>query len=423
VTSIPSPAARAAVPAGLLIAAGCVVAMLNFGPRATMGFFMAPITEAGGFGRDVFSFAFAVQQLVWGIGQPFAGAIADKYGTHRVLIGGAVLYGLGLALMAVSTDPTSLVITSGVLIGFGLAGASFNVVLAAFTKILPPQKRAMALGFGTAAGSFGQFLFTPLAPALIDGTGWQSTLVIFALLQLLVLPLAFLLWTAPAGTGAGAGGADGGPQSLGAALKEALSHPSYVLLVLGFFTCGFQLAFITGHLPQYLLDKGVGTIELFGRNVSAGGLTLALIGLFNIAGSLGAGWLVGRVPRRWLLAVIYALRSLAIAAFVLLPVTPTTALVFGASMGLLWLSTVPPTSALVALMFGVRYMSMLYGFVFFSHQVGGFLGAWLGGVLYEATKSYDVVWWLSVALGVASAVINLPIRERPIDRPLAPSPA
>lgn len=398
---------RYRIPA-FIIAAGCLCAMLNFGPRSAMGFFMGPMSQEAGWGRDVFSLAFALQNLLWGIGQPFAGAIADRFGTTRVIIGGALLYALGLAVMTMATTPTALILSSGVLIGFGLAGASFNVVLGAFSKLLPPEKRAIGYGFGTAAGSFGQFLFSPLAVTLIDGTGWKGTLFIFAAMQIFVLPLAYLLWTQPLSDAAKAGPSEGAPQSIKSALSEAFAHPSYVFLVLGFFTCGFQLAFITGHLPQYLSDKGLAA--------SWGGWTLAVIGLFNIAGSLSAGWLMQRMSRRWLLAIIYALRSFAIIGFIVLPVTPASALIFGATMGLLWLSTVPPTSGLVAMMFGVRYMTMLYGFAFFSHQVGGFLGAWLGGVLYEAYGTYDVVWWLSIALGFASAAINLPIREVPVER-------
>ena len=417
-----TPSAVAIPPAGmtwrtplLIIVAGGAISLIGFGPRSVFGFFMNPISSEMGWGRDVFALSFALQQLMWGVGQPFAGAIADRFGTTRVLIGGALLYALGLLAMTLSTSPLTMHLSAGVLVGFALSGCSFNVVLGAFGKLLPPGRRAMGYGVGTAAGSMGQFVCSPLAPLLIDAIGWRGAVLVFAGLTMLIVPLAFALWTAPAEPG-GAGPAEGGPASIGAALREAFSHPSYVLLVLGFFTCGFQLAFITGHLPQYLSDAGIGTIRLFGRDVSAGGLTLALIGLFNIAGSLSAGWLMTRMSRRWLLAGIYSLRSVVIAAFVTLPVTPTSALVFGACMGFLWLSTVPPTAGLVALMFGVRYMTMVYGFVFFSHQVGGFFGAWLGGVLYEAYGSYDVVWWLSVALGLASAAINLPIRERPVVR-------
>ena len=391
----------------LLIAiAGALISFIGFGPRSVFGFFLQPISNEFQWSRSVFAFSFALQQLFWGIGQPFAGAIADRFGTTRVLIGGAILYVAGLALMTVSREPVFMHLTAGVLLGFALAGCSFNVVLGAFGKLLPPEKRGLGLGLGTAAGSFGQFVFSPFAPLLIDTVGWKGTLLILALVVCAIVPLAFALWTAPLSKKVTA--ADG-PSSISAALKEAFAHPSYILLVLGFFTCGFQLAFITGHLPQYLVDKGL--------SPQIGGYALACIGLTNIAGSLLAGWLMSRYSRPYMLAFIYTMRSLVTIAFIMLPVTPVTAIGFALSMGFLWLSTVPPTSSLVALMFGVRYMTMLYGFAFFSHQVGGFFGAWLGGLLYKSMKSYDVVWWLSIALGFASAVINLPIREKAVERP------
>ncbi|MCA1952889.1 MAG: MFS transporter [Hyphomicrobiales bacterium] len=428
-----SPPASAAVaprvlPVALVILAGCLCSMLTFGPRSAMGFFQQPIISANGWGRDVFAFAIAVQNLLWGVGQPFMGAIADRFGTLRVLWIGAGLYAAGLYLMTFSTDPLTLNIGAGVLIGFGLAGSSFNLVLAAFGKLLPPEKRGMAFGFGTAAGSFGQFLYSPLGVMLIRDYGWQQALVIFAGLTLLVLPLALALATKPQdkapGTGMMAPSAAAG-QSIRQALAEAFRHRSYVLLVLGFFTCGFQLAFITVHLPSYLKDIGIPP--------EIGGWTLALVGIFNIAGSLTAGWASNRVPKRWILALIYLARSVVTVGLLLavpfaavpvslfgiqsmagIPLTigVLTALSFGALTGLLWLSTVPPTAGLVSIMFGPRYMAMLYGFAFFSHQVGGFLGVWLGGLLFERTGSYDIVWWLSVALGIASALINLPIVER-----------
>lgn len=391
----------------VILVFGCLIAMLSFGPRASMGLFMTPISMANGWGRDVFSFAIAIQNIVWGIGQPFAGAIADRFGPMRVLAAGGIIYALGLFIMTVSTVPGMMHISAGVLIGFGLAGCSFNVVLGAFSKLLPVSWRPLALGAGTAAGSFGQFAFAPLGSSLIDGQGWQEALLVFAGLMLLVVPLSVALMTRKSG-------GDGAPayvppsQSIGQALGEAFRERSYVLLVIGFFTCGFQLAFITVHLPPYLIDKGL--------SVTVGGWTLAMIGLANIVGSLTAGWLSGWYSKRMLLVWNYSLRGVVIALFLLLPISPYTSIAFGVLIGLLWLSTVPPTSGLVALMFGSGYMTMLYGFVFFSHQVGGFLGVWLGGLLYEKTGSYDVVWWLSVALGFASALINFPIKERPATR-------
>lgn len=392
-----------------IILAGCLIALITFGPRASAGLFQIPMTLEYGWGRDVFGLAIAVQNLLWGLGQPFAGAVADRFGTLRVLCIGTVLYAVGLVVMAYATSPAMLHIGAGVLIGFGLSGSSFNLVLGAFSKLLPEPWRPMAFGAGTAAGSFGQFLFPPIGNILIESIGWQQALVVFAASLLLVLPLSLALATRPgAHAPTSSGPAPIANQSIKQALAEAFQHRSYVLLVLGFFTCGFQLAFITVHLPAYLKDAGL--------SAATGGWTIAIIGLANAVGSLSAGWLSSRMSKRWLLAWIYLGRSVVITAFILLPASPTTALVFGGAIGLLWLSTVPPTSSLVMLMFGTKYMAMLYGFAFFSHQVGGFLGVWLGGLLYEASGSYDIVWWLSVALGLASAVINLPIEERPVER-------
>jgi MFS family permease len=408
----PTPAARTIpwrTPAVILFA-GCLIALLGFGPRSSFGFFLTPMSQANGWGRDVFALAFAIQNLLWGIGQPLAGAVADRFGTVRVLSGGALLYAAGLALMSYATTPLSLHLTAGVLIGFGLSGCSFNLIVASFGKLMPERWRMLAIGAGTAAGSFGQFLFAPFGVALIDGAGWQTALLVFGALMLLVVPLSLALATPPASSAAAAGPA----QSLGSALKEAFAHRSYVYLVLGFFTCGFQLAFITVHLPAYLIDRGL--------SAQVGGWTLAVIGLFNIVGSLSVGWLSNHFPRRYLLSLNYFLRAVAITAFITLPASPAAALIFGAVMGLLWLSTVPPTSGLVTLMFGTRWLATLYGFVFFSHQVGGFLGAYLGGILYERTGSYDIVWWFAVLTGILSALINLPIVEKPVERP-APAAA
>lgn len=389
-----------------IIICGCLIAILTFGPRSALGLFLTPLSGANGWGRDVLALALALQNLLWGLGQPFAGAIADRFGTIRVLCVGAAMYAAGLVLMAHSTSPLVLDVGAGVLIGFGLSGCSFNIVLAAFGKLVPRHWQGLALGAGTAAGSFGQFLFSPLAVALIGQLGWQGALVTFGAMMLVILPLSFALAAPrePAATSAKAAP----PQSLRQALTEAFEHRSYVLLVVGFFTCGFQLAFITVHLPAYLVDRGLSN--------AVGGWTLAVIGLFNIIGSLGAGWLTGRMPMRFILAINYFIRAAAVAAFILLPPSAATTLAFGAVMGLMWLSTVPPTSGLVAMMFGTRWLAMLFGFAFFSHQVGGFLGVWLGGLVFERTGSYDAVWWLSVLFGVLSGLINLPIVEKPVRR-------
>jgi MFS family permease len=398
-------------PAAVVIC-GCLIATISFGPRSALGIFLTPLSTQNGWGRDVFSLAIAIQSLLYGAGLPFAGAIADRFGTLRVIVAGTLLYALGLALMAYATTPGLLYLTAGVLIGFGLSGASFNMVIAAFGKLLPANWRSLAFGGGTAAGSFGQFLFSPLGVTLMDAYGWQNALVIFAVLLLAVLPLALMIATPPAGGASGAGSAQA--QSFGQALAEAFGHRSYILLVLGFFTCGFQLGFVTVHLPAYLVDRGI--------SIQVGGWTLAVIGLFNIVGSLTSGWLGNRMPMRFILSAIYFIRSLAIIAFISLPASPVVTLAFGAVMGLLWLSTVPPTNGLVVVMFGTRWLAMLFGFAFFSHQVGGFLGVWLGGLLFEQTGTYDVVWWLSVFFGVASALVNLPIVEKPAARAVARAP-
>jgi MFS family permease len=392
-----------------VIVCGCLIAILTFGPRSSLGLFMTPLSQANGWGRDVLALALAVQNLLWGLGQPFAGAIADRFGTIRVLAVGAVMYAVGLGVMAYSTSPAVVDLGAGVLIGFGLSGCSFNIVLSAFGKLVPLRWQGLALGAGTAAGSFGQFLFSPIAVVLIDQIGWQHTLVTFAVMMLVILPLSLALATPREGGVAVSARAPA--QSFRQALTEAFEHRSYVLLVIGFFTCGFQLAFITVHLPAYLIDRGL--------SAEVGGWTLAVIGLFNIIGSLTAGWLSSRMPKRYILSINYFTRAAAVAVFILLPPSATTTLVFGAVMGLMWLSTVPPTTGLVAVMFGTRWLAMLFGFAFFSHQVGGFLGVWLGGLVFERTGSYDAVWWLSVLFGVLSGLINLPIVEKPVQRAAA----
>jgi MFS family permease len=412
--AITAPSASSASTVGwrtpaVIVLGGCLISLVSFGPRATLGFFLTPMSQANGWDRDIFALALAIQNILWGLGQPIAGAIADRYGTLRVLCAGGTLYALGLVLMAYSTTPGMLDLAAGVLIGFGLSGCTFSVVLAAFGKLLPESWRLLAFGAGTAAGSFGQFLYSPLAVSLMDAYGWQNALLIFGAGMLLILPLSLTVATAPAEAGASRA-----QQSLRQALSEAVRHRSYMLLVIGFFTCGFQLAFITVHMPAYLVDKGL--------SAQVGGWTIAVIGLFNIVGSLFSGWLGNLVPKRYILAVIYFGRAAAVLAFITFPVTAVSSLVFGAVMGLLWLSTVAPTNGIIALMFGTRWLATLAGVAFFSHQVGGFLGVWLGGVVFVKTGSYDAVWWLSVLFGVLSAVINLPIVEKPVAR-LAEAPS
>ncbi len=405
-----NPASRAATwrTPLIIILCGCAIGLLSFGPRSSLGFFIQPMGRDFSWGRNVFGLAFAVQNLLWGLGQPLAGAIADRFGALRVMCVGALLYAGGLLMMRYATTPLSLDLGAGVLIGFGLSGCSFNLVLSAFSKLLPPERRSIALGAGTAAGSFGQFLFAPFGVAMIDNFGWQSALLVFACLMLLIVPLSLALATPPA-TQANIPAAD--DQSFRTALTEAFGHRSYVLLVLGFFTCGFQLAFITVHLPAYLVDRGI--------PAHVGGWVIAAIGMFNIIGSLSVGWLQNRLPKRYILSALYFLRAVSIVLFISIPITPVSAIVFGAATGLTWLSTVPPTTALVAVMFGTRWFATLYGFAFVSHQVGGFLGVWLGGVVFDKFGSYTPIWWLSVLFGVLSALINLPIVEKPVPRAVA----
>ena len=393
-----------------IVVAGCLIALITFGLRTSLGLFTAPLSLVRGWDRETFALAIAVQNLLGGLGQPFAGAVADRYGAGRVLAVGGLVYTAGAVLMAQSTSAATLTLTGGVLIGLGLSGASFAIVLAAFARLVPPERRSWALGIGTAAGSLGQFLFAPLGQAFIGEYGPVTALVLLSSFVALVPLLALVL------TGRGdEEELDAEPAvSARQAIRGALAHPSYVLLTCGFFVCGFHIAFISTHLPPYLTDLG------FSGSLAA--WSLALIGLFNVIGAYSAGVLGGMQSKRLLLSGIYFSRGVLFALFVLVPKTPFVVLLFAACMGLLWLSTVPPTSGLVAVMFGTRHVGMLFGFVFLSHQVGAFIGAWLGGVVYEATGGYDLMWWLSIALGLAAAVVHLPINERRAPQ-WAPSPA
>ena len=394
----------------IIILAACAMSMLTFGPRASSGNFQLPILSAYGWGSDTFSFALAIQNLLWGLGQPFAGALADRYGSVRVLSGGAILYAAGCALMSVADTPATFTLAAGVMIGFGLSGCAMSLVVGALAKLLPDSKRSMGFGLVTAAGSFGQFLFSPLSGAMIQTVGWKETTIGFGILMLLILPLSMFVASAPIRKDPNVQ-----QQTLGEALREAFSHRSYILVVLGFFTCGFQLAFITVHFQKYVVEAGL--------SPQVGYWAFALVGLFNIVGSLSSGWLANRVPRRYILSAIYFGRSVVTLIFILTPPSAMSAYIFGALSGLLWLSTVPPTSGIIGQMFGTRYFAMLYGFAFFSHQVGGFMGVLLGGVLREQTGSYEFVWFLSIALGVASALINLPVVEKPVVRKDQPATA
>ncbi|WP_448188945.1 MFS transporter [Azospirillum sp. sgz301742] len=388
----------------IIIVCGCLVAMLAFGPRSSMGLFIGPLSETRGWGRDVFALAMAIQNVLWGLGGPFAGALADRYGPAPVLAGGGVLYALGLWLMSIADTQLMLHLSAGVLIGLGLAGASFGIVIAGFSRMVPAEKRSWSMGIATAAGSMGQFLFAPMGQAFIAGYGWQTALALLGG-SMLLIPVLASAFAGSGGMGNSKVAITGANIGFVEAIRQAFRHRSYVLLVSGFFVCGFQLAFITTHLPPYLIEAGI--------SPGLAAWALALIGLFNVAGSYTSGVLGGKMSKRTLLVGNYVLRGVSTAVFILLPVTPASVLVYAAVMGLLWLSTVPPTSGLVALMFGTRYLGMLYGFAFFSHQVGAFIGVWLGGVLYERTGSYNVVWWLSVALALLAAIVHWPIAEKP----------
>jgi MFS family permease len=395
----------------LVIVCGCLISLLSFGPRSVLGLFLVPMTETQGWSREIFALSLAIQNLMWGIGQPFAGAVADRYGTGRVLAFGGLVYAGGLVLMAWAPTPAWLHVSAGLMIGLGMAAASFSIVLAAFGRRVPPEKRPMVFGIGTAAGSMGQFLFAPMGRAFIADYGWEQALILLGVIMLAIPVLAFAL----RGRSDQSAAADFiKDQTLTQAVTQAFAHRSYVLLVIGFFVCGFHVAFITAHLPAYLEDLGM--------DPTLGAWSLALIGLFNVIGSLASGVISGKYSKPIFLALIYLARAAIIALFLILPISTLTVLVFSATMGLLWLSTVPPTSALVAIMFGPKYMATLMGIVFFNHQLGAFLGVWLGGRLYDTTGSYDVVWYLGIALGILAAIVHWPIREARADTPLA-SPA
>lgn len=380
---------------------GALILTLAMGVRHTGGLFLQPMTVDQGWSRELFSFSIALQNLLWGLFQPFAGAFADRHGAGRTLVGGALLYIAGLVIMAHADTALGLNVGAGLLIGMGLSGTTFSVVLGVIGRMAAPEKRSMALGLASAGGSFGQFAVLPVGQGLISMVGWQDALLWLALGIALIIPLA----AAVTGT---SDRTTGVKQSLREALTEAMRTPSFHYLFWSFFVCGFQTAFIMLHLPAFVVDGGL--------SANIGMTAVAMIGLFNIFGSFLSGWLGGLYSKKWLLAWIYALRIVAILALLLFPLSQLTLYVFAAVMGLLWLGTVPLTSGLVGHIFGLRYVGMLYGIVFLGHQIGGFLGAWLGGRIFDISGSYLMAWWLSIALSVMAAALSLPVREAPLLR-------
>jgi len=390
---------------GFAVLSACLLLAISFGLRSSFGFFVIPVSETFGYGREIFAFSLALQNLCWGLFQPLAGALADKYGSAKAIAIGSVLYTLGLYISANAGSAFELHIGVGLLVGMGISGTGFGVVLPALARMVKPENRALALGMGTAAGSAGQLLIIPAAQGFIEGYGWQNALLLLAigaLLMLLFVPVF-------AGDKSAKVNIDNEPeQDMKEALKEASSHVHYWLLIAGFFVCGFQLGFMTVHMPPYLIDKGFDT--------SVATASLMLIGAFNIIGSLIAGKLSGIYSKKWLLAFIYAGRAIAIVLFLIFPITTFTVYAFSIVTGFLWLATIPPTSGLVAQMFGLRYMGTLYGFVFLNHQIGSFLGVWLGGRLFDQTGSYDVIWWSAAIIAAVTALIHIIINERPVAR-------
>ena len=396
-----------------VLACGAAIVALSLGIRHGFGLWLAPVTMEHGWSREVFSFAIAVQNMAWGIAGLFMGMLSDRFGAYRVMLVGGLLYAAGLVSMALTTTPLAFAASAGVLVGIAQAGTTYSVIYGVIGRNLDPARRSWAMGVTAAAGSFGQFLMVPVESGLIGGyalgawqwpgLGWQGALFVLAAMVLLILPLARALREPGLESGA-----TRPQQTIRAALREALGHRGFQLLTAGYFVCGFQVVFIGIHMPSYLKDHGL--------SPQLATTALALIGLFNVVGTYAAGALGQRMPKRYILSGIYLLRALAITVFIAFPPTPWSVMLFSAVMGLLWLSTVPPTNAVVAQIFGVQYLSTLGGVVFINHQIGSFLGVWLGGVLYDLHGNYDLVWWIAIALGVIAGLINLPVRETPIVR-------
>jgi MFS family permease len=387
-----------------VLVCGAAIVTLSMGIRHGFGLWLQPITQAQGWTRETFAFAIAVQNLSWGLFGIFAGMIADRFGAFRVIIAGAVLYALGLAGMALAATGMLFTLSAGVLIGAAQAGTTYAVIYGVIGRNISAEKRSWAMGVAAAAGSFGQFLMVPTEGFLISSLGWQEALLVLSAAVLLIVPLAYGLREK---TTPGAAPVKR-EQTIVQALAEAFKYPSFQLLMAGYFVCGFQVVFIGVHMPSYLKDKSLPP--------EVASYALALIGLFNVFGTYAAGALGQRMPKKNILAGIYFARALVIAIFIAAPLTPLSVYIFSAVMGTLWLSTVPPTNAAVAQIFGIQHLSMLSGFIFFSHQIGSFMGVWLGGYLYDRTGSYDIVWYLSIALGIFAGLVNLPVRETPIVR-------
>jgi MFS family permease len=396
-------------PAIVLLCGGLILT-ISMGTRQGFGLFLQPMTFDLGWSRETFAFAMALQNLIWGASQPFFGMIADRKGAGRVLAAGAALYATGLVLMAMSTAGWQFALATGLFIGLAQGCTTFSIVFGVVSRIFPPERRSMALGLSSAAGSFGQFAMLPYTGTLISQLGWFNALLILAVSAALIAPLASALVEKRPKSGSSAPA-----QSVGEAVREAFAHKSFLLLTAGYFVCGFQLAFITVHFPAYLLDKGL--------SANVGMFALALVGLFNIFGSFASGALGAKYTKKYLLSGIYFLRSITIVLFIMAPVSEVSVYLFSAAIGVLWLSTVPLTNGVIGGIFGVAYMSTLSGFVFFSHQIGSFIGVWLGGYLFDTTGSYQVVWLISIALGIFAALVNLPIEERLIERAPVPRPA
>ena len=401
------PSSRPNLSMAQVLICGAAIVTLSMGIRHGFGLWLQPITQARGWTRETFAFALAVQNLSWGVFGIFAGMAADRFGAFRVIVGGALLYALGLLGMAQSTTGGLFTLTAGVLIGAAQAGTTYAVIYGVIGRNIPADKRSWAMGVAAAAGSFGQFLMVPTEGFLISSLGWKEALIALAGAVLLIMPLAFGLRE----TGFAAGQPARREQTILQALKEAFKYPSFQLLMAGYFVCGFQVVFIGVHMPSYLRDKGL--------SPQVASYALALIGLYNVFGTYIAGTLGQRMAKRKILATIYFSRAVVIAVFLAAPLSPASVYIFASLMGLLWLSTIPPTNAVVAQIFGIQHLSMLGGFIFFGHQVGSFMGVWLGGYLYDRTGSYDIVWYIAIALGLFAALVNLPVREEPIAR-LAP---